>query len=117
MKTKCESDGSICNATQGSNIKKWINDRRKKNKIHNINRNTTNIDQGLIIDGKAFKEVPHFRSLGILLRSKNAVDEIKSRIAADNKYFYSLELIFRSISISKAVDHYNHNDNNNNNHH
>jgi hypothetical protein len=44
------------------------------------------------------------------MSSKNAVvDEIKSRIAEDNKYFYSLEQIWRSISVSKAVDHYNHN--------
>jgi hypothetical protein len=34
---------------------------------------------------------------------------MKSRIVADNTYFYSLEQIFRSISMSKAVDHYNRN--------
>lgn len=36
-----------------------------KNKIHNINRNTTDTDQGLLIDGQEFNEVQHFRSLGI----------------------------------------------------
>ena len=32
----------------------------RKNKIHNIKRNTTNTEQGLIIDGQAFKEVAEF---------------------------------------------------------
>jgi len=82
----------------------------RKNKIHNINRNTTNIEQVMVIDGQAFKAVQHFRSVGILISSKNAVDdEIESRIVADNKYFYSLEQIFNSIYMSEAVDHYNHN--------
>jgi len=38
---------------------------------------------------------------------------MKSSIAVYNKYFYSLEQIFRSISTSKEVDY---NNNNNNNH-
>jgi hypothetical protein len=64
----------------------------------------------LITDGQAFKEVKNFRPLGIIISSKNVTDdEMKSRIAADNTYFYSLEKIFRSISMSKAADHYNHN--------
>jgi len=32
----------------------------RKNKIHNIKRNTTNTEQGLIMDGKVFKEVAEF---------------------------------------------------------
>lgn len=32
----------------------------RKNKIHNIKKNTTNTEQGLIIDGQAFKEVAEF---------------------------------------------------------
>jgi len=64
----------------------------------------------LIIDGQACKEVQNFRSLRILISSKNAIDgEIKSSITAYNKYFYSLEQIFTSISMSKEVDYYNHN--------
>jgi len=75
-----------------------------------INRNTTNIEEGLKIDGQAFKKVKKFRFLGILISSKNVIDdEMKSRIAAYNTHFCSLEQIFRSISMSKAADHYTHN--------
>ena len=32
----------------------------RKNKKHSIKKNTTNTEQGLIIDGQAFKEVAEF---------------------------------------------------------
>ena len=48
--------------------------------------------------------VQNFRYLVSLINSKNLTsDEIKSRIAASNRCFYSRRQIFRSRAMSKAV--------------
>ena len=51
----------------------------------------------MIKNGHVFARVQNFRYLGALIISKNLItDEIKSRIAAGNRCFYSLRQIFRS---------------------
>ena len=58
----------------------------------------------MIKNGHVFARVQNFRYLGALIISKNLItDEIKSRIAAGNRCFYSLRQIFRSRAMSKAV--------------
>jgi len=50
------------------------------------------------------EEVQNFRYSGALKNSKNLVsDEIRSRIAASNRCFYSLRQIFRYRDTNKAV--------------
>ena len=57
----------------------------------NINRNITNLEQDMIMNGHIFVRVQNFRYLGILIISKNLIsDEINSRTAAGNRCFYSL---------------------------
>lgn len=54
-------------------------------------RNITNLEPDLIIDGKIFEGFQNFRFLDTLINSKNVKsEEIKSRIAAGNRCFYSL---------------------------
>jgi len=54
-------------------------------------RNITNLEPDLIIDGKIFEGFQNFRYLDTLINSKNVKsEEIKSRIAAGNRCFYSL---------------------------
>jgi hypothetical protein len=69
-----------------------------------INRKITNSEQDLIMYGQACEGVQKFRYVGALINSINLISvEIKSRITADNRCFYSLKLIFRSRTKSKAV--------------
>jgi hypothetical protein len=64
---------------------------KRKTKYVKINRNITSLEQGFIIDGQVFEGVQNFRYVGTLINSKNIMyQEIKSRIAAGNRYFYSL---------------------------
>jgi len=75
-----------------------------KTKYMNINRNITNLEQDVIMKGNTFAWVQNFICLGGLLISKNLInDEIKSRIAAGDRCFYSLRQLFRSRAMSKAV--------------
>ena len=56
-----------------------------------INRNVTNLEQDLIINGQIFEGVQNFTYLGGLINSKKLISgEIKSRIAGGNRCFYSL---------------------------
>jgi hypothetical protein len=50
--------------------KQWIGDKRKQRKIH-CNKNTTNLEQDLIMNGQALKGVENCRYLGALKNSKN----------------------------------------------
>ena len=69
-----------------------------------INRNITNLEQDLIINGQVFEGIQNFRYVGAFINSKYLIsDEIKSRIPAGNRCFYHLRQIFRSIAMSKAV--------------
>ena len=50
-----------------------------------INRNITNLEQDLIMNGQVFEGVQNFRYLGALINSKNLIsNDMKSRIAAGN---------------------------------
>jgi hypothetical protein len=55
-------------------------------------RNITNLEQDLIINGKIFEGFQNFRCLDTSINLKKNVisEEIKSRIAAGNRCFYSL---------------------------
>jgi hypothetical protein len=76
---------------------------KAKTKYMKINRKI-NSEQDLIIDGQVFEGVQNFRYLSTLINSKNVIsEEIKSRIGAGRKCFYSLGQIFRSRTMSKAV--------------
>ena len=78
-----------------------------KTKYMKINRNITNLEQDLIMDGQAFEGVQNFRYLGALINSKKKKiisDKIKSITAAYNRCFYSLRQKFRTRAISKAVN-------------
>jgi len=56
------------------------------------------------MNGQVFEGVQNFRYLGALINQKNVIsDEIKSRIAAGNRCFYSLRHIFRYRAKSQAV--------------
>ena len=69
-----------------------------------INRNMTNAEKDLIIDGLVLEGVQSFRYLGTLINSKSVIsEEIKSRIAEGDICFYNLGQLFRSRAISKAV--------------
>ena len=64
------------------------------------------IFQGLvtILDVQVFEGVQNFRYSGTLKNTKNLKsDEIKSRTASGNRYFYTLRQIFRSRAMSKVV--------------
>jgi len=75
-----------------------------KMKYMNTNRNITNLEQDMITNRHVFAMVQNFRYLGALIISKNVIiDEIKSRIAAGNRCFYSIRHIFRAKAISKSV--------------
>jgi hypothetical protein len=55
-----------------------------------INRNITNLEQDLIINGQVFEGVQNFRYLGAFINSKYLIsNEIKSRIPAGNRCFLS----------------------------
>ena len=59
-----------------------------KTKYMKINRNIAHLKQDLIMDGQIFEGVWNFRYIGTLINLKNVIsDEIKSRIAADNRLF------------------------------
>ena len=69
-----------------------------------INRNIMNSEQDLITNGQVFEDVQNFRYVGALINSVNVKsDEIKSRVTAGNRCFYSLRQIFRSRTMRKAV--------------
>ena len=56
-----------------------------------VNRNITNAEKDLIIDGLVLEGVRSFRYLGTLINSKSVVsEEIISRIAEGNICFYNL---------------------------
>ena len=75
-----------------------------KTKYMKINRNVTNLEQDLIINGQIFEGVQNFTYLGTLINSKNVIhDEIKSRIAGGNRCFSSLRQTLRSRAMRKAV--------------
>jgi hypothetical protein len=75
-----------------------------KTKYMSINRNIKNLEQDMIMNGHVFARVQNFRHLGALIISKNLIDdEIKSRIAAGNRCFYSLRQIFWSRAMSTAI--------------
>ena len=42
-----------------------------------INRNITNLEQDLIMDGQVFEGVQNFRYLGALIYSKKSISDIK----------------------------------------
>jgi hypothetical protein len=64
---------------------------KSKTKYTKININITHLEQDLIMNGETVEGVQNFIYLGAMINSKNLVsDEIKSRIAADNRCFYSL---------------------------
>jgi hypothetical protein len=68
------------------------------------NRNTTNLEQDLIMDRQVFGGVQNFRYLGTVINSENYIsDGIKSRSAAGIRYFYSRRQIFSSRAVSEAV--------------
>jgi len=69
-----------------------------------INRNTTNLEQDLIVDRQVFVGVQNFRYLGTVINSENLIsDGIKSRCAAGIRCFYSRRQIFSSRAMSEAV--------------
>jgi hypothetical protein len=69
-----------------------------------IKRNITNLKQYLIMDRQVLEGVQDFRYLDTLINSKNVIsDEIKSRLAAGNRSFYSLRQISMSTAKSKAA--------------
>ena len=69
-----------------------------------INRNITNLEHDLIMNGQVFERVQNFRYLGAFINSKYLIsDEIKLRIPASNRCFYHLRQIFKSRAMSKAV--------------
>jgi len=69
-----------------------------------INRNITNLKQYLIMDRQVPEGVQYFRYLDTLINSKNVIsDEIKLRLAAGNRCFYSVRQISMSTAKSKAV--------------
>ena len=69
-----------------------------------VNRNVTNLEQDLILDGHVLEEVQNFRYLGALINSKKLVsDEIKSTIASGDRCFYSLRQILRSRAMSNTL--------------
>jgi len=69
-----------------------------------IKRNITNLKQYLIMDRQVLEGVQDFRYLDTLINSKNVIsDEIKSRLAAGNRCFYSLRQISMSTAKSKAA--------------
>jgi hypothetical protein len=62
-----------------------------KTKHMKINSHITNLEQYLMTDGQVFARVQSCRYLGTLINSKNVIsEEIKPRIAAGNRCFYSL---------------------------
>jgi hypothetical protein len=62
------------------------------------------LGQDLITNGLVFKGIPNFRHLGALINSENVIShEIKSKISASNRGFYSLRQIFGSRAMRKAV--------------
>jgi len=63
-----------------------------------------NLKQYLIMDRQVLEGVQDFNYLDILINLKNIIsDEIKSRLAAGNRCFYSLRQISMSTAKSKAV--------------
>ena len=67
-------------------------------KINNI----TNLEQYMITGRQVMEGDRSFMYLGAVIKSKNVIsEEIKSRIAAVNRRFYSLEQIFKSRPLSK----------------
>ena len=69
-----------------------------------IKRNITNLKQYLIMDRQVPEGVQYFRYLDTLINSKNVIsDEIKLRLAAGNRCFYSVRQISMSTAKSKAV--------------
>jgi len=61
-----------------------------QNNVHENNRNTTNLEQDLIMDRQVFGGVHNFRYLGTMINSENLIsDGIKSRSAAGIRCFYS----------------------------
>jgi len=69
-----------------------------------VKRNITNSEQDVIMNGQVFEDVQNFRYVGALINSINVISvDIKSRITAGNRCFYSLRQIFRSRTLSKAV--------------
>jgi uncharacterized membrane-anchored protein YjiN (DUF445 family) len=61
--------------TQISSVKYSIRDKRQQNKIHEINRSITNLEQDLITDGQMFERVQKFKYLGSLINFKNVKSE------------------------------------------
>jgi len=62
-----------------------------------IHRNITIFEQDLIIYRQVFEGAQALRYLGTLMIKKNVVsEETESRIAAGNRYCYSLGQIFTS---------------------
>jgi hypothetical protein len=57
---------------------------KRKTKYKKINRNITNFNQDLKMNGQVFEGVQNFRHFDALINSKNLIDEIKSRIVAGN---------------------------------
>jgi hypothetical protein len=56
------------------------------------------------MNGQIFEGVHNFRYSGALINSKKLIrGKLKSRIAADNRCFYSLIQIIRSRAMNKAV--------------
>ena len=68
------------------------------------NRNTTNLEQDVIMDRQVFGGVQNFRYLGTVINSENVIsDGIKSRSTAGTRCFYSRRQIFSSRAMSEAV--------------
>jgi hypothetical protein len=56
------------------------------------------------MNGQVFEGVQNFRYLGAVIDSKSSInDEMKSRIGAGNRWYYSLRQTFRSRVMSKTI--------------
>jgi len=75
-----------------------------KIKYTKINRTVTNLEQDFVTDGQVLEGVQKFNYLGSLINSKNVKsEEIKLRIVASDRCFYSLGQTFRSRALSKTI--------------
>ena len=67
-----------------------------KTKYVKISRMELNLASEINLDGQRFEIVNHFKYFGSLLTSKNEIsEEIRGRIIAGNRCYYSLKRIFK----------------------
>ena len=77
-----------------------INEPKTKNMI--MSRNTK-ADDNIIINNHKFDRVTHFKYIGTINENNEIILEVKERVTAGNRSYYSLQKLLRNKNISRET--------------